>query len=71
MPERNKMCLGHSFLVNPDAFCFDIGQSIGRAPHGKAGVFPTLLPGSFIWDMRLHRPLLGIESLMLQGFPKE
>lgn len=61
----------------------DIGQSIARASttvlNAKGQVIsPTLLPGSCLWlsieeDVNIphavHRPLLGVEALTLQGWP--
>ena len=57
----------------------DLSQSINRRIHttttrtGKL-VTPTILPRSCLWmsieqGKSVHRPLLGIESMMLQGFP--
>ena len=60
----------------------DLGQGINRIPHTKRGndgqiIAPTLLPGSIFWissdntkhSREVHRHLLGVEALCLQGFP--
>ena len=62
----------HSFRLHG----VDLGQSIGRAPTtvlNREGlvISPTILPGSMIWISHsgFHRPVLGVESLMFQGWP--
>ena len=58
----------------------DLGQYIGRAltttlSEGKV-VRPTILIGSVFWvstpdeaEKHIHRPVVGVESMMLQGWP--
>ena len=54
----------------------DLSQSPGRASttvlNGKGQLSsPTILPKSFVWISHpgFHRPILGVESMMLQGWP--
>jgi site-specific DNA-cytosine methylase len=48
--------------------CLEMSQSESRSPW-MVGMTPCILPGQRIWLLSRRRLLLGVETMILQGFP--
>ena len=80
LTDREKDVVGFMTHVYPEATVIHVDQSIGRVPMDsvleheleggvKVRVAPTQLPKEKAWLVQRNRLLLGMEGMVLQGFP--
>lgn len=52
-----------------DDLVADVSQSVGRVPHARGGLCPTLTPGSKCMVLAVKRAIIPEEKLLLGGIP--
>jgi hypothetical protein len=56
-------------IANPLLTTADVSQSIRRIPCREDGCLPTVTPGGCIVVRPLNRAMIGLEKLLVHGFP--
>lgn len=71
IPDRGQQTMGYLIKMIPDWSVVDSSQDIRRPYHSSGSTMYALTTVVNPWVRRANRPMIGVECLLLQGFPEE